>query len=52
MSSHAGQKDLRRIPWSQVGNQKIDGYRGPERNKIKTNATEQMTHEHLLPEVT
>src|SRR5713101_5329984 len=44
MPSHAGHKYFRRVTWDQVGNEKIDGNRGPERNKIKTNATEQITH--------
>src|SRR5258708_18793283 len=49
MPSHAGHKYFRRVTWDQVGNEKIDGNRGPERNKIKTNSTEQITHAYRLP---
>src|SRR5258708_31905476 len=49
MLSHAGHKYFRRVTWDQVGNEKIDGNRGPERNKIKTNSTEQITHAYRLP---
>jgi hypothetical protein len=51
VSSHPGHEDLRRVPWHQMGHQKIDRDRGPERNKIKTKTTEQMTHADSLPEV-
>src|SRR5258707_4229378 len=49
MPSHAGHKYFRRVTWNQVGNEKIDGNRGPERNKIKTNSTEQITHAYPFP---
>src|SRR5260221_12929465 len=49
MPSHAGHKYFRRVTWGQVGNEKIDGNRGPERNKIKTNSTEQITHAYPFP---
>src|SRR5579864_6089537 len=49
MPSHARHKYLRRVTWNQVGNEKIDGNRGPERNKIKTNSTEQITHAYPFP---
>src|SRR5438309_6603825 len=51
MPSHTGHKQLRRVAWNQVGNEKIDGNRGPERNKIKTNSTKQITHAYPLPKV-
>src|SRR5258708_35208852 len=49
MPSHAGHKYFRRVTWDQVRNEKIDGNRGPERNKIKTNSTEQITHAYPFP---
>src|SRR5258708_4338033 len=49
MPSHAGHKYLRRVTWNQVGNEKIDGNRDPERNKIKTNSAEQIPHAYPLP---
>src|SRR2546421_11622139 len=51
MPSHTGHKQLRRVAWNQVGNEKIDGNRGPQRNKIKTNSTKQITHAYPLPKV-
>src|SRR5437773_2630162 len=50
MPSHARHKYLRRVTWNQMGNEEIDCNRSPERNKIKTNATEQITHAYPLPE--
>src|SRR6266566_8203498 len=51
MPSHTGHKQLRRVAWNQVGNEKVDGNCSPERNKIKTNSTEQITHAYPLPKV-
>src|SRR5205085_3922302 len=48
MPSHTGHKQLRRIAWNQVGNEKIDCNRRPQRNKIKTNSTKQITHAYLF----
>src|SRR2546421_2344276 len=49
MPSHTGHKQLRRVAWNQVGNEKVDGNCSPERNKIKTNSTKQITHAYPLP---